>query len=834
MRGFGRFIPSEGFATANQTQETQNIRNYFAIATPNIFANNDPNLNTVDVTKTSNPYVSSKFDNVLDPRRRTNISAQVGVVNEKNTMCQGSDSNQFKNLSNLAASQTDPQGQYCGWVYDNNNPDNGGGAFGTVDGPINTDKRGTWMWNLADAKKKYHTSICSRITSCADIEGNTFSGLCGWCDSTGKGVPINSNNTLAYPTGEFTSCSNSLITNRGSCPTVAPIPAGSVGGSVGSSPVSSAAVQPGSSAALASPSTCPTDSSPLSRDCLLQKLVGAGCDKNGTLWSALVASSASDYTSVLSQNTAFQTYQTRASPAMNQQGLQNGTLTVASALDGFTRVKSVADSTASGINLGLKAAAKDLCYSAGSIDSYDFCAELNDSSQPPFSINCLQKQFLRTGGQYAGTDFPLATMSTKWWASMTNWGQVKSYIQQLYDKTRSQTRSIQTDAMKRFYGINLMRGMNNIELDTLTVCMKGNTYKKLGSYRFLHVGWPWPAAPPDGQIFIAGGGFPINGKWDHLSGRNETWSQIGLSIRDLEGVDIRPIMNKVGSTNNIQLYPGDPTTNATVNYYIKSQTSNSYILLVGNGITSTWVGGPGGYVNIIGRNGNRGNFKEQFAAKSGNGPRMNEIYDIYYSVSIPGSGPQCVDDEIEVTRTPLTTVGNGEWVHSGPNRVFFQDNNVSPSEYALGPRAVPDGFPRAPEGVGYKFYDAPTGGKLLGIVTGYALRQDSGRFHRYVSIIITFDRDISPLLGPLQTVYYEPPSAIPSTRTWNAETTKCIRAVEQTGFIPRITWGQTPPSDHNANCDNVLCPWFKEKYGSYDNVPNTYVEAINYCKSRGL
>jgi hypothetical protein len=296
-------------------------------------------------------------------------------------------------------------------------------------------------------------------------------------------------------------------------------------------------------------------------------------------------------------------------------------------------------------------------------------------------------------------------------------------------------------------------------------------------------------------------------------------------------------MNPVGTANNIQLYPGDPTTTATVNYYIKSQESDSFILLVGNGIPSTWVGGPAGYVNIIGRNGTRGNFKEQFSSKNGNGPLTNEVYDIYYAVSNGPPNSKCdisTSIELPFTRTALTTVGNGEWVHSGPKTVFFQDNNVSPSEYALGPRAVQGGFPPAPQGVGYQFYDAPTGGNLLGIVTGYALRQDSGRFHRYISIIMTFDRDITPLLGPLQTVYYQPPSSRSSTRTWDAETTKCIRAVEQTGFIPLVTWGQTPSSDHNANCDNVLCPWFKAKYGSYDNVPNTYVQAINHCKSRGL
>ena len=752
----------EGFTT---TKETQDIRNYFAIATPNIFANNDSSSN-VSFTKTSNPYVSSKYDNVLDPRRRANVSGAANRLAVGNAACEGDGS--FTHLSNLAATQIDPNTQTCGWMYNSDNPNNGGGAYGTNTGPLMTNKTGSWMWNLNEAKQRYHTDICRRLTSCGDLGSASFNGLCGWCKTENRGVPINANGSLAYPTGTLTSCSENHVINTASCTSVTSAEAAATATPGG---------PPGSPTALASSATCPTDGSRLSRDCLLQKVVTAGCDPGGTLYSGILQSSPADYMSNLSNNRAFLTYQARqplapvpnnASP-LDRNTLSNGNLTVANALNGFTKVKSIAD-TASGINLGLNAAARDLCYTAGSIDSHDFCAELDSNSLPPFEINCVQKAFLRAGGQYAGSDFPLTTMATKWWTSgsITKWGDIITYINTLHTNTRSTTRTTQVDAMRRFYGINLLKapGSTSSSANTLTLCKDSLVYRRLGSYKFVHVGWPWPVAPPNGQIFIAGAGFPENGKWDHLSGRNETYSQIGLSVRDINGVDIRPIMNPVGSANNIQLYPGDPTTSATINYYIKSQDSDSYILLVGNGIPSTWVGGPAGYVNIIGRNGNRGNFKEQFSSKYGIGPLTNEVYDIYYAISNGPPNSKCaMSESIELPklielptrdRIPLTTVGNGEWVHSGSKTVFFQDNNVSPSEYALGPRAVAGGFPRAPEGIGYKFYDAPTGGNLLGIVTGYALRQDSGRHHRYISIIMTFDRDITPLLGPLQTVYYQP------------------------------------------------------------------------------
>jgi len=74
----------------------------------------------------------------------------------------------------------------------------------------------------------------------------------------------------------------------------------------------------------------------------------------------------------------------------------------------------------------------------------------------------------------------------------------------------------------------------------------------------------------------------------------------------------------------------------------------------------------------------------------------------------------------------------------------------------------------------------------------------------------------------------------PGKCKYNAETQKCINAVEQTGFIPRLTWGTTPPSQHNYKCDDLLCPYFKDKHGSYDNVPAPYRQEAEYCKSRGL
>jgi|LauGreDrversion4_2_1035121.scaffolds.fasta_scaffold07318_4 hypothetical protein len=106
-------------------------------------------------------------------------------------------------------------------------------------------------------------------------------------------------------------------------------------------------------------------------------------------------------------------------------------------------------------------------------------------------------------------------------------------------------------------------------------------------------------------------------------------------------------------------------------------------------------------------------------------------------------------------RKPLVGVGKGEGI-GAPNRIFVQDNNYQPTEYALGPKPVSGGFPPYPKGIGYELYDEQTGGNFLAKVTGYALRQDSGPFHRYISIILNLDRNIN--FSPLQTIYYQGPS----------------------------------------------------------------------------
>lgn len=341
-------------------------------------------------------------------------------------------SDQFDHLSSLASSEDTSSRLRCGWVYNNGNPDNGRGAYGLSEGPLKTNTPGQWMWNLNKAKEKYHTAICQRVQSCSDIDSDIYKKRCGWCTRSGKAVPV-SGGQLAYPAGTNTTCpTNNIVYSSAQCPR----------------PPS---INDPNYVRTPAEACIPYPNGSLGRDCLLQKVTAAGCSDRGTLAQALRAGSNNNYTSALSQEKAFKIYQERSAMPMDSTALRTGKITVTDALNTFSKVQDMAASDANG---GLQYAARDLCLNKGAIDEYDFCAELLDTTAAPFELDCLQKIFMRMGGQKAGKSFP-TTANIKFYNNLGNWLSVKKYIQGIFDKTKSQDRKTQEWAMNEFYGIRM-------------------------------------------------------------------------------------------------------------------------------------------------------------------------------------------------------------------------------------------------------------------------------------------------------------------------------------------------------------------------------------------
>lgn len=427
------------FPNDSSSAGTRDIKKYYSKTLPNIIYNNDPLINLADITKTANVRFSNSTS-VLDNDWKKNINILTNnELNQQQSACQGSGSgDQFEHLTSLASSFDTNSRLRCGWMYNTTNYTQGRGALGINNGPLKTTASGDWMWDLNAAKKRYHTDICSRINDCGDIGADIYKGpqgqaRCGWCTQTGRPVPINANGTAAYPFDDNTACpSSKLLTSSASC--------------------TQGFTNPKNIQGFTNPSACTAlANGAFSRDCLLQKVVGAGCSDAGTLYQALQSGSDNDYTNVLRKQPAWSIYQERAVLPLDDTALKSGKITITNALNNFNRVQQHASSP---LNGGLQYAARDLCFKNGEMDAYDFCSEISDSSNGPFSLDCLQKSFLKAGGQKTGTAYP-SEPNIREWNSIGSWSQVKNIIQMIKENTKSTSRPIQENAMLSFYGIRL-------------------------------------------------------------------------------------------------------------------------------------------------------------------------------------------------------------------------------------------------------------------------------------------------------------------------------------------------------------------------------------------
>jgi len=361
------------------------------------------------------------------------------LLSSRQSACVGNgQGDQFDHLTSLAGSFDKRSHARCGWVYNNSDYKQGRGAFGTADGAFQTSTNGTWMWNLAAAKEKYHAAICAEVKNCEDLDAPQYAGRCGWCTKTGKAVPI-AGGKVAYPYNPLCGCpGGNIVTTPGSCSKPPP-------------PLPPGAPRPPASSQNPATICTPLANGNIPRDCVILKAKQAGCSDNGTLISAMKTGSDSNYFDSLSQAASYILYQQRAAVGLDENSLSSGKITIGQALSEFKRVSDQASSDLEG---GLQFAARDLCNKAGTMETFDFCTEILDSTLGPFSFKCIQDQFLRMGGQKTGTMFPSPENQNQW-NSMNKWADVKALINKIAEDTKSTDRALQQTAMMQFYGIPL-------------------------------------------------------------------------------------------------------------------------------------------------------------------------------------------------------------------------------------------------------------------------------------------------------------------------------------------------------------------------------------------
>jgi len=330
----------------------------------------------------------------------------------------------------------------CGWRYQ---PGQGPvplvsqGCYASQSGPLDPanppiDKVGNgiqFFWDLDAAEKAMINDICKTAKTCQDLTLvpasalGDFQNVCGYCKSSKKVIPINRNGntvTSKYTDAAF-QCDPSNIVTADNAATQCPAPG----------PNDPPSFQ------------FPCMSGPLGRDCLALASYYAGCSPSGSLAAALSAgTNPNDYAADLRNKKSFKTYQTLASPVLNDSIIKDGNATLyATFMNLYNVNRSMYDQT----NPKLAVAARDLCQENGLFETYDFCSETQDSDTD-YAVKCMQNYFLQSGGTTQGTAYPTQVTGQKW-------GDYKKTVTALVAGTQSTDPKVQRSMMNQLSGLNL-------------------------------------------------------------------------------------------------------------------------------------------------------------------------------------------------------------------------------------------------------------------------------------------------------------------------------------------------------------------------------------------
>jgi len=625
------FYDLSNYPNDSTSTETKGIQQYYGTTLPNIRFNNDPSMSYVPLTRTVNTRTRSSETVTNNKWNKVVEGYQSGSLSANQAACESTgNGDQFDHLASLQSTQDSNSQLRCGWVYNSSNPMASRGAFGSSSGPYSTSAQGTWMWDLTNAKQTMHSAICDSIQSCQDLDASIYKHRCGWCSKSGKAIPI-LQGTVAYPNSINTCSQSDLVTSGASCPAPQPI------------------TDPNYVRTPAEACT-PLSNGALPRNCLMQKAVVAGCSDQGSLYQALRSGSDSDYTNILTQLPVYSQYQSRAQIPMNNTSLKTGKLTISDAINEFSRVS---DNSMSPANDSLRASARDLCYTKGYYDSYDMCSELQDSATGPYSLDCLQKAFLRAGGQKDGAMYP-SPANIGFWNKYQTWGSVKSAIQEMGGSTNSSNRQTQEAAMMNYYGIKLESKSMPV-YTTDPVCYYGNYYRKLGNFkigfandRADNVMNNEPYRSSDGWILVT------SNDWSRIGFRNETFSDVFMTRKDMNGIDIVNILKPIAQQNSIR---NNPREGNTFNFLIKNLNNTSSVLVMkSSALHDGSYGGSGRLTFAHGEykgnnNPDQINVVNQFQQINGVPSINGDIYELYYAVS----SDTC--PRKPVIRTPICYLG---------------------------------------------------------------------------------------------------------------------------------------------------------------------------------
>jgi len=308
----------------------------------------------------------------------------------------------------------------CGWLYSADGSTSRG-SLGTNIGPIKDDDKTMpgvqWGWDLQQTYNTLMQPVCGQAASCSTLPNG-----CGWCKTTNTGIPITMNpdgTARAAVTTGLNSCTSANIQLRGKC--------------------TQGFTDNQEKEGFVSITSC---TSPLSSDCMVQAARTAGCSDKGSLIAALSTTPAAPYTKNLATLPSFLAYTTKV--PMDTNLLKTGATTIQTALTTFQQVqKNVQNS-----DVSLSKAAKDLCYSAGTYDKYNFCLEMTSTTKiTSANISCVQNDWKRRGGTQEGTLYPVLAK----WQGLPYSNYITS-VSQVLANIKSRDKTINTLGILQFTG----------------------------------------------------------------------------------------------------------------------------------------------------------------------------------------------------------------------------------------------------------------------------------------------------------------------------------------------------------------------------------------------
>ncbi len=430
---FANFFSLEPFeATQSEITANRKINEFLSETQPLGVYNADKNLNLGNISATYDQGNETGVPTVTPynaPVNTQNVNTGDLFKTKEAECVTANRGTTFERLSYLTGRESNTNTFRCGWMYDVENPEGGVGAYGNRAGPVipreENDSK-IWHWNLADAKQKFHTNLCSEVKDCGDLDADRYKDKCGYCKTSQMAVPI-SGGVAAYDYPAGLGCATSqLVLRANNCPRPEPTPNPSA---FQNSQIPSVNV------GRALNACDPFENGRLPAACLISKASQVGCSENGSLITSLKSGTSSNYFESLQHVPAYKEYQRRTDNSISEAALKQGDATLNVILSQFGAIKSNTGSS----KPGLKASALDLCSEKGSFERFDFCTEIKDTDYTPsVSLDCIQREFLRGGGQRTGKLYP-EQENISYWRQFTPWINLKAEIKNL--KARSMART---------------------------------------------------------------------------------------------------------------------------------------------------------------------------------------------------------------------------------------------------------------------------------------------------------------------------------------------------------------------------------------------------------